>query len=1002
MMMSSADDELIKEYLVESNEHLATIENDLLEVEQDGADINEQLVNRVFRAAHSIKGGAGFFNLGRIRELAHRTESVLDMIRSRQMVPTPEVVSVLLLAFDQLRVMLADWRESNDTPIAEFVEALAGLTSNHLPLELKGSLHTTVSLPVPGAKRLIEVGAFDLEQARRGGRTIYLIEYDLIRDLQRKDKSPIEVLSQLGKCGTILEARCDFDGVGTLEDEPVSTVGFEVLYTSALEPELINDLLDIPPESVKVIEKKGTIRALSELGSAPPPPLPQAAAPEPTPPETATAEPAARRRAETPREAAPARAPATEATIRLNVELLDSLMNLAGELVLSRNQLNEAVSKGDMAEVRSSSHRLSLVTSELQAAVALTRMQPVGSLFAKFPRVVRDLARDLGKEAQLKLEGVDVEIDKSILEGLSDPLTHMVRNAVDHGLESPESRLLAGKPAMGTVLLKASHQAGQVVIEISDDGKGLSGERVGASMLRKNMITAEQLQAMTERDKMMLIFLPGVSTAEKLSDVSGRGVGMDVVKTNLDKLGGKIEIDSILGRGTVFRIKLPLTLAIIPSLLVSEGGFRFAIPQVNVSELIRIPAGQLAGRMDRAGDRPVLLLRDRLVPLVYLRDIFGHSSAPPAGACHIVLVDSGAIQYGLVVEALHDTVEIVVKPLGRHLQGISDYAGATILGDGRVALILDVAGIANRAGLREDATGRTADSAVEMGAPASESAHSLLLFSNAPGEHCALPIQCVTRVERVAAGKIQYLGGRRSWQCDSQILPVIALSDHTGLSTVEDSPQQIVIVFEQQGRSIGLLATEPLDMIEAQLTIDTETLRQPGISGSVVLKGESTLLLDLAELTQLQFPQSAPTGNAFTDLDTASAPKPAAPRGTVLVAEDSDFFRSQICHLIEAVGYKVLAAPDGQAAWELLDSHASEIAVLATDVEMPILDGLGLARRIRGDSRFGQLPIIALSSLAGEAEIARGLEAGVNEYQIKLDPDLLISSIGRAIEQGSI
>lgn len=992
MNLISADDELIQEYLVESREHLATIENDLLQIEQDGSAIDEQLVNRVFRAAHSIKGGAGFFNLVRIRKIAHRTESVLDMVRSRQMIPTPEVVSVLLLAFDQLREMLGRYGESNQIEIGDFVDALSALTASHLPAPQKDSLNSVVSLAVPGGPKMIEIGAFDLEQARRGGRTIYLIEYDLIRDIQRKDKSPLQVIGQLLKYGSIIESRCDFDSVGTLDEEPSVSILFEVLYASALEPELINDLLDLPPSKVKIIEKKGSIRSLSELAN------PAEPVATPTLP---FAKPSI------PTESSPTRSSAPETTIRLNVELLDSLMNLAGEMVLSRNQLNEAVSQEDLGEIRASVHRLSLVTSELQTAVVLTRMQQVGSLFAKFPRLVRDLAKDLSKEAQLRIEGGEVEIDKSILEGLSDPLTHMIRNAVDHGLEDPEQRLASGKSAMGTVTLRASHQAGQVVIEIVDDGKGLSGERVAASMLKKGMISAEQLQSMSERDKMMLIFLPGVSTAEKLSDVSGRGVGMDVVKTNLDRLGGKIEIDSILGRGTSFRIKLPLTLAIIPSLLISDGNRRFAIPQVNVSELIRIPATQVSSRIDHAGDRQVLLLRDRLVPLVHLNAALGtekYAAPKQDQAWLIVLVDTGSSEYGLVVEALHDTVEIVVKPLGRHLQGLGIYAGATILGDGRVALILDVAGIATRVGLREVvvATARSEELASGLG-----EARSFLLFENAPNEPCALPIEFVTRVERVTQDQIQFIGGRRSWQCGSGILPVLALSDQTQLAQLTEDQHWVVIVFERLGRTIGLLAAEPLDMVETWIEIDEYTLRQPSIAGSTVIKGKTTLVIDLGELAaSLESRALAPVHiqtNAYSDASLEAAP-PAQlrSRGTVLVAEDSDFFRGQICRLVEAIGYKTLSAADGEAAWELLDRNSDEIAVVATDVEMPNLDGLQLTRRIRSDGRFDHLPVIALSSLAGEIEIARGMEAGVSEYQVKLDQDLLLASIERAITTGKL
>jgi two-component system chemotaxis sensor kinase CheA len=506
------------------------------------------------------------------------------------------------------------------------------------------------------------------------------------------------------------------------------------------------------------------------------------------------------------------------------------------------------------------------------------------------------------------------------------------------------------------------------------------------------MITAEQLQTMSDYDKQALIFMPGVSTAEKLSDVSGRGVGMDVVKTNLDKLGGKIEIDSVPGKGSAFRIKLPLTLAIIPSLLVSDSGERFAIPQVSVGELIRIPAGQIAERIDRAGDAEVVLLRDRLVPLVHLAEALGSPrSERGSKALNIVLVDTGAFEYGLVVEDLHDTVEIVVKPMGRHLQALREYAGATILGDGQVAAILDVAGLAQRAGLsRPAAVSAAAKTATE---DVTGELHSLLLFQNAPGEHCAVPIELVTRVERVRSAQVERLGGRRTMQYGGVSLPLVALQDVAAVDELEESQQWVVVVFDCADRTLGLLVAEPLDMIETRLAMDTRTLRQTGVAGSALLNGRTTLMLDIFELADAvrkRWPESGAVEPAM--------PVRKGSAGTVLVAEDSDFFRGQIKRLIEAVGYKVLAAEDGQSAWELLDKHAGEVSVVTTDVEMPRLDGLSLTKRIRADSRFTQLPVIALSTLAGEEEMARGLAIGVSEYQVKLDQNQLLDSIRKAVD----
>jgi two-component system chemotaxis sensor kinase CheA len=1017
MSERNIDDDLIQEYLAECREHLTTIEADLLEIERDGPDIDERRVNRVFRAAHSIKGGAGFFDLFKIRELAHKTENALDLVRSRQMVPTPEVVSILLLGFDKLRDLLEKYRESNQSDIAEFCAALSALTADHLPADQKLSVSERAAISIPGVQSLVEVSAFDLTQARRGGRSVYFIALDLIHDIERRGKTPWLVFKSMIECGTILASAFDLSSAGTLDDEPSNQLMLQVLYATALEPDLIGQAITVSPDRVWTIAKDGLATpvlqpALAQLPaqpgihpmpefppSSPAPPMehvphaspaqtacldpgPSSPSPSPAPPPEHTRQPAA-----------PSAPSPAETTLRLNVALLDSLMTLAGELVLSRNQLNESLARRDERGIRSGAQRVSLVTSELQEVVTQTRMQPVGNLFAKFPRLVRDLARDLGKEVELRIEGGDVEIDKTILEGLSDPLTHMVRNAVDHGIEPPAERAAAGKPRTGSVVLAASHQAGQVVIQISDDGKGLAAEKIAASSVAKGLVSGDQLRNMNDREKMALVFLPGVSTAQTVSDVSGRGVGMDVVKTNLDRLGGKIEIDSAPGRGSSFRIKLPLTLAIIPSLLVSDGGERFAIPQVNVGELIRIPPAQIEERIDRVGNAEVLKLRDGLVPLVRLGDVLdsGRPSGPPR-AMNVVLVDTGAFAYGLAVEDLHDTVEIVVKPLGRHLKGLQIYAGATILGDGRVAVILDVAGMAARAGLTAGTAEAICSHPTEEAPAKTGELHALLLFHNAPGEACAVPIEQVSRLERVRPAQIQYIAGRRTMHYRNASLSLVTLRDSAPVGELTERQQWVVIVFEGLGRPVGLLAAEPLDMVEATLQVDTATLRQPGIAGSAVLKDRTILLLDIFELAETAQPTATPEV-AFAPPAQSCPERPP----TVLVADDSAFFRGQIQRLVESIGCRVLAADDGQAAWEILDRHSGEVDLLATDVEMPRLDGLALTRQVRADGRFADLPIIALSSLAGEEEIARGLAAGVDQYQIKLDKDELVESIRKAV-----
>jgi two-component system chemotaxis sensor kinase CheA len=673
-------------------------------------------------------------------------------------------------------------------------------------------------------------------------------------------------------------------------------------------------------------------------------------------------------------------------------------------------------------------------------------MQPIGNVFGKFPRVVRDLSRSLGKEVRLDIEGREVELDKTLIEGLSDPLTHMVRNAVDHGIEGPEERARRGKKPEGVVRLRAFHEAGQVVIEIGDDGKGIDAARVAASALKKGLITSEKLQGLSDKDKAALIFLPGLSTAEQVTDVSGRGVGMDVVKTNLDRLGGKVEIETEPGRGSLFRIKLPLTLAIIPSLIVTEQDQRFAIPQVNVVELIRIAAEQVQKRIEVVGDAEVLVLRGSLIPIVRLADVLGRmrtytdpasgkaeidrrqrladrrsarhpltSDLPnedqatqiydrrsqsgrrgPASDLNIVVVSSGTLQYGLVVDGLQNTEEIVVKPLGRHLKKLQEYAGSTIMGDGRVALILDVSGVAAKAGLASvSGSARAVQLAEQEAAEQRQDTHSLLLFQNAADETCAVPLDLVLRVERIASGQIETTGGRRTMQYRGATLPLVTLADAAAVKPIGPEQELAVVVFNVHSREVGLLGAMPVDVIETKAAVDQTTLRQTGVAGSAIIRDRTVLMVDLHELAHAVYPQWA-----------AERPVLAAAadggRHTVLLAEDSDFFRAQVKKYLTEDGFKVLDAADGELAWLLLQENAGKVDAVVTDIEMPRLGGLGLTQRIRADQRFTRLPVIGLTSLAGEDDIAKGKAAGIDDYQIKLDRDRLSSALGSVLKTARI
>ncbi|MFP5212288.1 MAG: chemotaxis protein CheA, partial [Acidobacteriota bacterium] len=729
--MNMQDDETLRMYVEESREHLSDIENDLLSIEESGADIDEEVVNKVFRAAHSIKGGAGFMGLGAIKDLSHKIENVLGMIRSREIVPTPDVVNILLQAFDRLRELINNVDASDAMDISDHTAALTGITTAFLPNGQKDTVSQFIDITLPDGRTVFKnVLEFDVVQAVKSGKFLYLVEYDLLNDVHKKGKTPLEILGLMQESGVILESKVDMEAVGTLEDDDSlsNRIPFYVLFGTIIEPDIIEALFEVregcihhidagaspkeaePPSPVaepvteKVVEKEAV-------------PMP---APEPAPRPAPAPRPPAVEEDKAKVERAPVAAGQPETSLRVNVALLDSLMNLAGELVLSRNQLLQTISSGDRRSAEIAAQRINLVTSELQEAIMLTRMQPIGNIFNKFPRVVRDLANELGKEIALTIEGKEVDLDKTLIEGLSDPLTHLVRNSIDHGIEMPDTRAAAGKSRTGQIVLRAYHEAGQVNIEIRDDGKGMDGARLAAAAISKGLMSEEQVRTMSEKEKINLIFLPGFSTAQTVTDISGRGVGMDVVRTNLDRLGGMIGIDSEPGRGTTIRIKLPLTLAILPSLLVSTNGERFAIPQVNVDELLRIPPDQVKHRIEKVGDAAVVRLRETLLPLLGLSDVLGmertyvdpedglrkpdrresiaerRSRKSPAfhgddesgganspaeeeanrrqgsdrryrasSAVKIVVVSAGVFKYGLVVDELHDSEEIVVKPLGR-------------------------------------------------------------------------------------------------------------------------------------------------------------------------------------------------------------------------------------------------------------------------------------------------------------------------------------------------
>ena len=543
---------------------------------------------------------------------------------------------------------------------------------------------------------------------------------------------------------------------------------------------------------------------------------------------------------------AEARSGIADQSIRVDVALLDRLMNLVGELVLARNRVLQFTHADSDPAFVSTSQRLNLITSELQEGVMKTRMQPVGNVWSKFPRVVRDLSLQCGKQVRIEMEGEDTELDKTIIEAIKDPLTHIIRNSVDHGIETPDVRAAAGKPEQGLLLLRAFHEGGQVNIEIIDDGAGVNLERVRSRAVERNLLTTEQAARMNDREVANLIFLPGFSTAAAITNVSGRGVGMDVVKTSIEKIGGTVDLQPRPGEGTTLRIRIPLTLAIIPALIIVTDGDRYAIPQVNLLELVRLEGDQAAAAVEYIHDTPVYRLRGNLLPLVNLRDQLG---LPPREdldpVMNIVVLQADDRPFGLVVEGVTDTEEIVVKPLGRQLKGIATFAGATIMGDGRLALILDVLGLAQQAKVVSQNRERAAVGGTQQTEDPSQQPQALVVLRVGADTRIAVPLSAIARLEELERTSVERSAGDLVVQYRGQIMPLVDLRAVLGASGGDpDSELLQVVVHNSGGRNVGLVVEEIVDIVEETLVIERRSGRL-GLLGSAVIQGRVTDLLDV-------------------------------------------------------------------------------------------------------------------------------------------------------------
>ncbi len=674
-------------------------------------------------------------------------------------------------------------------------------------------------------------------------------------------------------------------------------------------------------------------------------------------------------------------------TIRVSVELLENLMTTVSELVLTRNQCLQILRGQEESPFQAPLQRLNQIVSELQEGVMRTRMQPIGKAWAKLPRIVRDLSHELDKKIDLVMKGADTELDRQVLELIKDPLTHMVRNAADHGLETTAERVAAGKPESGSVELDAYHEGGHIVIQIADDGRGLAVAKIKQKAIENGLATEAELDALNDKQVMQYIFRPGFSTAEEVTAISGRGVGMDVVRNNIEKIGGTVELSSAEGRGTKFLIKIPLTLAIISALVVACGGERFAIPQISVVELVR--AGSVSEHtVERINDAPVLRLRDRLLPLVNLRDLLKpggrgqdrrQTADERAVDGFIVVTQVGTYSFGLIVDRVFDTEEIVVKPLAPILRDITLFSGNTILGDGSVVMILDPNGIVAATGgiamsehMPSREPGQRADKAgVKM---------AMLVFRTAGEGLKAVPLSLIARLEEIDLAEVERSNNQHVVQYRGNLMPLVSADGAAALGT---EGRQAVIVFADAGRSLGLVVDEIVDIVEEHINMELSSDRS-GYLGSAIIAGQATDIIDPSHYPAI----------AFQDWSAGEC-RVTSERGTgrrVLLVDDSPFVRNLLAPLLQVAGYDVTAVETGSQALELCH-RGEDYDVILSDIEMPNMNGFEFAQEVKANARWAGTPLVALSSSASPEDLARGRSVGFDDYVAKSDREALLQSL---------
>ncbi len=1004
--MSYAPSEaVIAEYRSEAEEILQRFSQNLGALEKQGfVEVpSAEILDALYRDMHTLKGSSQLFGFMEIAHIAHAIEASLEPIRRIHVNLDVSLFDALFKAIDQIEGLVRkigttavqgtrteSEKEVYHTILARLIESAVNRFGAEFRPDFSGNIADLGSLESA-------VSVFGLKTG------------EPLPESQKKSETVVELkpLSQtVAKPEVKVVAAPEVKVVAAPEVKAVAAPEFKAVAPPDITQTVSTKPID--PNAGQLLQKKA--EPMSELAKSEEPSTLQVATSVGQVPGG---------------QAQPSAASAESSTVRVQVSLLDKLMNLVGEMVLVRNQVLQYSHDSDDYTFLNLSQRLDVVTSELQGEVMKTRMQPIGTILSRFQRVVRDIAKDVNKKIELVLEGIETELDRTLLEAVKDPLTHIIRNSCDHGIELPADRKKAGKPEQGTITIRAFQEGGQVVIEIRDDGKGLDSQRIVSKAIEKKLFSVERAQTLTEREISQIIFMPGFSTAAAVSELSGRGVGMDVVKTNIERVGGVIDVTSFPGKGMVIRLKIPLTLAIVPAMIVNSNGEQFAIPQIKLLELVRVERGEdieTQLEIEYLQGKPVFRLRGKLLPLISFgevlwNEVLDEKRVKMTSATNIVVLDADGDSFGLVVDEIKDTADIVVKPICSFLKSLGTYSGATIMGDGSVALIIDVVGLSQRGHVFAENSRRAESADMHRKVVTSDrpiDSQELLFFSLNPAGVFSMPLCLVHRLEEFSRAKIELSGKQRIVRYRESILPLISLNEFLGFAPPAEQKKTekiTVVVVNKRNRSFGVEVNDIIDVRNVEGNIQEPLKETIGILGNILSGEEISVVVDVLAIidniidgsdsagrTQIRATNQGASGSHSAQVLVQGTVGQAG-KGRILFAEDTIFFKKQVMKVLVAAGYEVAHAENGELALQMLDqAPVGTYQMILSDIEMPKMGGFDLALNVRKDKRFEKLPMIAITTRFREIDQKRGIEAGFNFYLEKLKADQLLETVAKVLK----